>query len=791
MHYNSIDSSNLPFIYISMNKYKKTLENINPNDYFNMVDIFKIIMDLAESIQIIHNLSLIHGNIKPTNILFDEEANVILSDYFKKELFFEVQTPPVTLEEYKYLSPELIQCKEFTSKTDIWSFGCVIYYILTGKSIFQGYRSAKIHKSIFRLKYSDLIIEDESCNISKELIQKMIQLDDDKRYDINQVIEALNKLKHMKKHYLVEEERKSHLVENNLTSEAEELIVIPKPQIVVIEEVKPPVEEEDHEYLITFEELQRYIEGNEVIPNDILEQLKFSENEYDEDDDEDDEHSDKYKHIMDLINRIIEEYNKTTNEGYLFLLVNIIWNNYNDKLKRKIQSKLKFSKTINGCYDDDIDIDEVTIEGVNNSFELYYRWTYFGEEGANYISNNFKHIYNIISLNLNDNNLKENELSILCKNFSLIPNLNHLFLARNGIGNDEMIYLCQNLNCISNLIELSLGDNNLEDDGLKTLTDYLSYITNLKSLDLSNNSITYKSISVLSDSLSNISLLKSLNISNNIINDIGIIKLCNDMSILSHLNILTVYENPITDNGVIALSNYLQVILYNNTLLLNNLEMGDDGLIAVCKYLSKLTTLNTLNLSNNTITSLNIECLTNSIPILPQLKNILISNNPIGRDGLIKFDSNIRYLIEDDNDKKLLCLDSMKLYNSGIFELCSNINRLIHINILSLNNNCIEKDGIECLCQYFKDFSQLECLKLGSNRMKDDGMKILSEYITDLTVLTDLSVNNNNLSDDSVSYIEEILKQNSKISNLNINDNNISLDFIHKLCTDNPNIKFT
>jgi serine/threonine protein kinase len=81
-------------------------------------------------------LNILHRDIKAENILLDDKGNSYLSDFglalkLKKEQ--KIQEFVGTLE---YLSPQIVNLESYDQSADWWSFGCIIYEMLVGKSPF-------------------------------------------------------------------------------------------------------------------------------------------------------------------------------------------------------------------------------------------------------------------------------------------------------------------------------------------------------------------------------------------------------------------------------------------------------------------------------------------------------------------------------------------------------------------------------------------------------------------------------------------------------------------------------
>lgn len=71
-----------------------------------------------------------HGNLKASNILFDENESVLVSDYGVTSL---VASPIAAQRLISYKSPEYRATKRVSKESDIWSYGCLLLELLTEK----------------------------------------------------------------------------------------------------------------------------------------------------------------------------------------------------------------------------------------------------------------------------------------------------------------------------------------------------------------------------------------------------------------------------------------------------------------------------------------------------------------------------------------------------------------------------------------------------------------------------------------------------------------------------------
>ena len=113
-----------------------------------------IAKQIAEAVEAAHEAGVIHRDLKPANIKVREDGTVKVLDFgLAKALAGDVsgtdlsQSPTVTasgtregviLGTAAYMSPEQARGKLLDRRTDIWSLGCVLYEILTGRSPFLG-----------------------------------------------------------------------------------------------------------------------------------------------------------------------------------------------------------------------------------------------------------------------------------------------------------------------------------------------------------------------------------------------------------------------------------------------------------------------------------------------------------------------------------------------------------------------------------------------------------------------------------------------------------------------------
>ena len=104
---------------------------------------FEIIQQLAEALDHIHKQDVIHRDVKPGNILFDEKGNAALTDLgFAKALSgagsASLSVTGGMIGTPAYMAPEIWMGGEACPQTDVYSLACVFVEMLTGESLFGG-----------------------------------------------------------------------------------------------------------------------------------------------------------------------------------------------------------------------------------------------------------------------------------------------------------------------------------------------------------------------------------------------------------------------------------------------------------------------------------------------------------------------------------------------------------------------------------------------------------------------------------------------------------------------------
>ncbi|XP_061176559.1 ribosomal protein S6 kinase 2 alpha-like [Saccostrea echinata] len=106
---------------------------------FTEEDVKFYLAELALALDHLHSLGIVYRDLKPENILLDHEGHIKLTDFgLSKESIFEEKKTYSFCGTVEYMAPEVVNRKGHSTAADWWSFGVLMFEMLTGALPFQG-----------------------------------------------------------------------------------------------------------------------------------------------------------------------------------------------------------------------------------------------------------------------------------------------------------------------------------------------------------------------------------------------------------------------------------------------------------------------------------------------------------------------------------------------------------------------------------------------------------------------------------------------------------------------------
>ena len=169
-----------------------TLESRLLRGAMPLEEVLTLARQLAEALTAAHDKGIIHRDLKPANIMITPERRIKVLDFGiakalapggddAETVAIDPTRTGVVIGTPAYMSPEQARGEPVGVQADIWSFGAILYEMLTGKSPFRRKTTAETFASVLESQPDFATLPADTPDVTRRLVQRCLEKDPSRR----------------------------------------------------------------------------------------------------------------------------------------------------------------------------------------------------------------------------------------------------------------------------------------------------------------------------------------------------------------------------------------------------------------------------------------------------------------------------------------------------------------------------------------------------------------------------------------------------------------------------------
>src|SRR5262249_16142680 len=160
-----------------------------------LAEALAVCRQIADAVAFAHAQGIIHRDLKPANVKYARDGRAKVLDFgLAKAVEGQSQSqrdePTITQPDTRerpilgtpaYMSPEQAQGRELDRRTDVWSLGCILYELLTGRRLFQKTTTTETLAAVLTREPDWSALPSSTPVAIRTLLRRCLQRDRDRR----------------------------------------------------------------------------------------------------------------------------------------------------------------------------------------------------------------------------------------------------------------------------------------------------------------------------------------------------------------------------------------------------------------------------------------------------------------------------------------------------------------------------------------------------------------------------------------------------------------------------------
>ena len=165
--------------------YQKIVQHKKSAKFFEESDIWRIFIQLVKGLKALHDLKILHRDMKSANVFLFSNGSAKLGDLNVSKVarrglgYTQTGTP-------YYASPEVWKDKPYDHKSDVWSLGCVLYEMITLRPPFRAQDMEGLFNKVCKGQYSK--IPERFSDDLFQVVQFLLQVNPTSRPSCEQIL---------------------------------------------------------------------------------------------------------------------------------------------------------------------------------------------------------------------------------------------------------------------------------------------------------------------------------------------------------------------------------------------------------------------------------------------------------------------------------------------------------------------------------------------------------------------------------------------------------------------------